>query len=90
MTGVQRPRHTQAPTQIKVVFISHCGEGGRGIIMSILSTMREPPAVRRNNRRPTPGLPSGKVEYRRCKRGTSKLHRIWILPTSERLERAVR
>jgi hypothetical protein len=30
---------------------------------------REPPAASRNRRRPKPGRPLGKVEYKRCKTG---------------------
>ena len=44
-----------------------------GSIMGILSTMREQPAARRKSRSPTPGLPVGKVEYKRCMAGPSKL-----------------
>src|SRR4030081_1918226 len=73
MYGVQNPRQMQIPTRIKETWISHSGEGGKGNIIWILSTIREQPAARRNNRRPTPGLPVGKVEYKRCTRGPSKL-----------------
>jgi hypothetical protein len=58
----------QTPTQIKAALTSHSGEEGIGSIIEILSTMREHPAASRNRRRPTPGLPLGKVEYRRCKK----------------------
>jgi hypothetical protein len=57
----------QIPTKIKAALISHSGDGGMGNIIWILSTMREQPAASLNNRRPTPGLPVGKVEYKRCK-----------------------
>src|ERR1700730_6617173 len=73
MIGVQIPRQVQIPLRIKATLISHSGDGGMGNIIWILSTIREQPAARRNNRRPTPGLPVGKVEYKRCKQGPSKL-----------------
>jgi hypothetical protein len=59
------------PTQTNMMWISHCGDGGRGTTIEILSAIREPPAASRNRRRPTPGLPLGKVEYKRCKRNPS-------------------
>jgi hypothetical protein len=59
------------PTKTNKMWISHCGDGGRGTTIEILSAIREPPAASRNRRRPTPGLPFGKVEYKRCKRNPS-------------------
>jgi hypothetical protein len=56
----------QTPIQISATLISNNGEGGIGSIIGILSTMREQPAARRKSRSPTPGLPVGKVEYKRC------------------------
>ncbi len=60
------PEANAIPTRIKPTLISHSGDGGMGNIIWILSTIREQPAARRNNRRPNPGLPVGKVEYKRC------------------------
>jgi hypothetical protein len=61
------------PTKTNIIWISHCGEGGRGTTIEILSAIREPPAASRNKRRPTPGLPFGNVEYKRCKRNPSHI-----------------
>ena len=42
-----------------------------GVIMETRSPIKKPPAATRNRSKPTPGLPLGNVEYKRCKRNAS-------------------
>src|ERR1700722_6204883 len=68
ITGVQRPMQMQTPAQTKRMCAAQRGGEGLGNIIEIRSLMREPPTASRKSRRPRPGGPLGKVEYKRCTR----------------------